>query len=139
MALSAFDDKTRVPDDDDLSSTLGKAYAHWNELQALVTARRSPMSAVWGFAGKNFGWSLRLKLKDRTILYMTPRRDHFLVSFALGERAVKAAHDSALPASVLAAIDAAPRYAEGRGVRFEVRRAQTVRQMDALAAIKIAN
>jgi hypothetical protein len=139
VALSVFDDKSRPPADDDLAAMLGKTYPYWNQLKTAVAARCSPASSVWGFAGKNFGWSMRLKSKDRTILYMTPCRGWFLVSFALGERAVKAARDSRLPASVLTAIDGAKRYAEGRGVRFEVRDACTVRHMDTLAGIKIAN
>jgi hypothetical protein len=139
MALSAFADETHPPGDQALASTLGRTYAHWNQLQALVTARRAAMTAVWAFGGRNYGWSLRLKLKDRTIVHLTPCRGYFLASFALGERAVQAARESGLPASVLTAIDGARRYAEGRGVRFEVRDARTVRHVDTLAGIKIAN
>ncbi|HSV49271.1 MAG TPA: hypothetical protein VLH35_03060 [Candidatus Acidoferrales bacterium] len=41
-------------------------------------------------------------------------------SFALGKKAVKALHESGLPASVLETIDSAPKYTEGRGVRLKV-------------------
>jgi hypothetical protein len=46
---------------------------------------------------------------------MTPQKGRFLASFALGEKAVLAARAAGLPAALLAAVDAAPRYAEGRG------------------------
>ena len=49
---------------------------------------------------------------------MTPRERHFLVGFVLGERAVEAARESRLPESILAEIDGATKYAEGRGVRI---------------------
>ena len=64
---------------------------------------------------------------------------YFLASFALGEKAVKAVHESDLPVSVLDAVDGARKYAEGRGVRLEVRSAQDVRKVEKLAIIKMAN
>ena len=35
-------------------------------------------------------------LKKRTILYMTPCKGHFIVGFVLGEKTVKAAHETTL-------------------------------------------
>jgi hypothetical protein len=70
---------------------------------------------------------------------MTPCRGYFLASFALGEKAAKAAHESDLPPGMLAAIDGAKKYAEGRGVRLEVRSASDVSEIEKLAAIKMTN
>ena len=123
MALSAFDDKSRVPQDGDLAATLGSMFVFWNELKRLIASRFSPLSLEWGFASEKTGWGLRLKREKRTILYMTPCKGYFMASFALGEKAVKAAHESDLPVSVLGVIDSAKKYAEGRGVRLEVRSA----------------
>ena len=52
---------------------------------------------------------------------------------------MKAAHESDLPVSILKIIDNARRYAEGRGVRLEVRSAEDVCNVGKLAAIKMAN
>lgn len=138
MALSAFDDKTRPPNDDELEATLGKTFALWNRLKDIIAAKFAPVLMEWGFSGKAYGWGLRLKRDKRAILYMTPCHGHFLASFALGEKAVKAAHESKLPASVLKIIDDAPRYAEGRGVRLEVRSAKDIGHIEKLAEIKMA-
>jgi hypothetical protein len=62
-----------------------------------------------------------------------------LASFVLGEKAVKAAYESDLPASVLSVIGAARKYAEGRGVRIEVRSAMDVRAVETLAMIKMSH
>lgn len=136
MALSAFTEKSHRPTDEDLRSVLGKAHEAWARLIELVTARIDQILPVWGFTSEVTGWGLRLKRKGRVILYMTPRKDHFLVSFALGEKAVAAARARKLPASVLKAIDSSPRYAEGRGVRFEVRQTREVSALATLAKIK---
>ena len=136
MALSAFADKAHKPTDDDLRSVLGKAHEAWARLIELVTARIDQILPVWGFTSEVTGWGLRLKRKGRVILYMTPRKGHFLVSFALGEQAVDAARARKLAASLLKAIDAAPKYPEGRGVRLEVRQSREVSALATLAKIK---
>jgi len=64
-----------------------------------------------------------LKQKKRTVLYMTPCKGYFLVGFALGEKAV----------------DAAQKFAEGRGVRLEIRNKPAREQAKLLAAIKMTN
>lgn len=90
-------------------------------------------------SSKSTGWGLRLRQGEKTIVYMTPRTGYFLASFALGEKAVQAAHRSSLPAAVLDGIDNAPKYAEGRGVRLEVRRKQDVASIEELAMLKVAS
>lgn len=139
MALSAFDDKSRPPRDDEVAAALGRTFALWNKLKELVAKHFPPLSIEWGFSSKSTGWGLRLKHHDRAVLYMTPCKGYFLASFVLGEKAVKAAHESGLPAAVLAAIDASKKYAEGRGVRLAVRAAADLRAIEKLAAIKMNN
>jgi hypothetical protein len=138
MALSAFGDKSRPPAEDDLANVLSTTFQLWKEFEARIVARFHSTSPVWAFSGRSTGWGLRLVCKDRIILYMTPCRGFFLVSFVLGERAVKAAHQSALPPTVLSAIDSAKRYAEGTGVRFEIRGARDIEAMETLAVLKMA-
>jgi len=139
MTLSAFDDKKSKPSAGDLEKTLGRTATHWRNLIGHIADRYAPLDRTWKFAGERWGWSLRLKRKKRTVLYMTPCRKHFLVGFALGEKAVTAAHDSDLPSSALELIDQAPKYAEGRGVSIEIRNRNDLDAAKKLAAIKMAN
>jgi hypothetical protein len=136
MALSAFDEKNVSPAIDDLRSVLGRAYTPWAKLLALVAERIGPITEVWKFSGPSFGWGLRVVQKQRVILYMTPQSNQFLVSFALGEKAVASARAARLSASVLKQIEDAPRYAEGRGVRIPVRGESQLVAIARLAEIK---
>ncbi len=138
MAFSAFDDKSHEPQAKELQHVLGRSRAHWDKLVAHVAAEFAPMTSTWGFAGAKWGWSLRLKQKKRTVLYMTPCHKHFVVGFALGEKAVKAAHAVPLSDAILATIDGAAKYAEGRGVRIEVRTKKDLAGVEGLAAVKMA-
>jgi hypothetical protein len=139
MALSAFGDKNGQPDDTAIAEVLGPASSLWPELRAAMQAAHGPLVEEWNYSGKAYGWSLRLKRKTRTLVYMTPCRNYFLASLALGEKACRAAHDGGIAPAMLAIIDAAPKYAEGRGVRIEVRRNQDVRHVLQVVALKAAH
>ena len=139
MALSAFDDKSKPPPKADLAATLGKSFIHWNALREILASRFVPLTEEWGYTSKSPGGVLRLKTRKRVIVYMAPREGYFLASFALGEKAVAAARESGLPDSVLEIIDSARKYAEGRGVRIEVRNSKDVRNVEKLAVAKMAN
>ncbi len=132
----SFDDRTAPPDDKALAKSLGPSKKLWDEFVRHIAADHPPVTEAWGFYKS---WSLRLKRKDRTIVYLLPRDGHFLCAFVYGGKATAAARAAKLPKAVLKAIDEAPVYAEGRGFRLEVKTAKDVAAMKALAAIKMAN
>ncbi len=72
------------------------------------------------------------------ILYLIPQAGQFLVGIVLGGKAVDAAQNAGLPAAVLAAIAAAPRYAEGTGLRLPIAGEQDLPPVEILTALKMA-
>lgn len=139
MALSVFDDKSHQPTEADLARALKGSFVFWNDLKERVASRFAPLTCEWGFTSKTTGWGLRLKHKERTILYITPCSGYFLASFALGDKAVAAAHDSDLPTSIMKVIDSARKYAEGTGVRLKVKSSRDIRHIEKLAVIKMSS
>lgn len=137
MALSALDDRSQVPSEESLSSVLGPAKALWDKSTSALSSEYQPLTEKWSYSGKQWGWSLSLKQKKRTIVYLTPSESFFYAGFALGEKAVAAAQRGGLTPEVLSVIDSARKYAEGRTVRLEVRTAQDVQQALVIAAAKM--
>ena len=131
----SLDDKGRKLDERALAAEIGAAKALWDAFAGHIAERYAPVTEDWTFYKS---WSLRLKRKDRTIVYLLPREGHFLCAFVFGAKATEAALASKLPKAVRKAIEAAPVYAEGRGFRLEVRAARDVETMKTLAAIKMA-
>jgi hypothetical protein len=129
-----FDDKTKVPDEKALAKGLGASKTLWDEFVRHVSAEYPPVTEAWGFYKS---WSLRLKRKDRTIVYLLPREGHFQCAFVFGGKATEAARRAKLPKSVLKVIEEAPVYAEGRGFRLEVQSAKDVETMKTLTAVKL--
>ena len=137
MALSALDDKSQVPTESDLAVVLGPAKQLWDELCEALAAEFSPLTQKWSYSGKQWGWSLALKQKKRTIVYLTPSEGFLYAGFALGERAVVAALHGGLPPAVVEVIETSRKYAEGRAVRLEVHTTEDVPHVLDIAAAKM--
>ena len=135
MSPNAFIGRTKPPTDEELSTELGAARALWDEL---LTELALPIQE-WNSYSPKAGWSLKLKLKKRTIVYLAPCHGSFRVAFVLGDKAMEAARQLKLPKAVLKIIDEAPRYAEGTGVRLEIRARKDLAAVKKLAAVKLAN
>jgi len=137
VALSAFDDPTRAPTPDELDSALGPAARLWPELIAAVRRDTGELTETWAFGAKS-GWSMRLVQKERNLVHMTPQAGRMLVGVVLGEKAIARAEAAGLAsARTLEVAAAAPRYAEGRGIRFEVETDEDLAVAMELARIKI--
>lgn len=136
--LSVFADRARPPLSAELRVALGAADTAWRELVEQVGRVHAPIEQQWSFAGAKYGWSMRLRRGERNLLYLIPQQGQFLVGIVLGERAVAAASRLDLPQSVGAAIAAAPRYAEGTGVRLPVVSSADLGPILTLTALKMA-
>ncbi len=136
---NAFIGKAEQPTAQEVSAALGASSEAWRQLVDWLAAEQGVADGEWKSSSPKYGWSLRLKLKKRTIIYLGPCAGCFRVAFVLGDRAVAAARQSNLPKSVLKLIDKAPRYAEGTGVRLIVKGAKDLPAIRKLAAVKLAN
>jgi hypothetical protein len=135
MSPNAFIGRTKPPTDDELSAELGAARALWDEL---LTVLALP-TQEWHSYSPKAGWSLKLILKKRTIVYLAPCHESFRVAFVLGDKAVAAARQVKLSKAAMKILDEAPRYAEGTGVRLEVTARKDLAAVIKLAEVKLAN
>jgi hypothetical protein len=139
MLPNAFIDKPKKPTAAELTAALGAAKALWDGLLAGLADELKLTVQEWNSYSPKAGWSLRLKLKARNIVYLTPCQGCFHVSFVLGDKAVAAARQSGLPQSVIKIINEAKRYAEGTGIRLEMKKPKDIEIVKQLAAIKLAH
>ena len=135
MSPNAFIGRTKPPTDEELSTELGAARALWDEL---LTELALPIQE-WNSYSPKAGWSLKLKLKKRTIVYLAPCRGTFRVAFVLGDKAMETARQLKLPKAVLKIIDEAPRYPEGTGVRLEIAARKDLAAVKKLAEVKLGH
>jgi hypothetical protein len=137
MEPNAFIGKKTKPSESELKEALGASKALWDQI--IDDLKDDCPTKEWSSYSPKAGWSLKLKKKDRTILYLGPLAGKFRVAFVLGYKAVLATRESSLPKPVLKLISEAKKYAEGTGVRFEVADPKDIETVKKLAAIKLAN
>lgn len=138
-APNAFIGRVAPPDKDELAATLGTAKVLWDQLLEIFARDLGLTKCEWHSYSRKAGWSLRVKQKERNIVYLLPSQGGFMVAFSLGDRAMKAARELKLPARVLKILDGARRYAEGTAVRIEVSSASDIETVRKLAAVKLTN
>jgi hypothetical protein len=136
---NAFIGKLVQPTPQELSTALGPAAKAWQEFVNWLAVTQGVHDQQWKATSSKYGWSLRLNLNKRTIVYLIPCRGCFRVGFVLGDAAVAAAHKSNLPKSLLRLLDDAPRYAEGTGLRLIVKETNDLESIRQLTAVKLAN
>lgn len=121
MEEGVFGVSTRRPTSEDVARELGRSWAAWQTLMSGLSDRFPPLTEEWKFAGAHGGWSLKVKRKKRTVIYLRPCRKYFRVALILGDKAVKKALQSELPKPVVTEVRRAKKYPEGRVLRFEIR------------------
>lgn len=136
---NAFIGHTAKPSPLEIAVALGPSAASWTQLIDWLADVRDVLVREWKSDSLRYGWSLCLKKKDRTIVWLAPCQGCFRVSLVLGPRAMEIVHNTRFPAAVQQAIDEAPHYAEGAGIRLIVHRPTDLLPIRTLVEIKLAH
>ena len=139
MSPNAFIGKAEQPTDEELSAALGPARAAWDQLLADLAREHGANVYEWNSYSLKAGWSLRVKRKARTIVWLGPRTGSFIAAFILGDKAMQAARAGKLPQRIIKILNEAPKYPEGSGVRITLKTPKDFAAVMALAVIKLEN
>ena len=135
---NAFIGKTTQPTAEEVAAALGPTAEIWKQLVEWL-AEQGIANPEWKSYSPKAGWSVRLKVKKRNIIYFAPCKGCFRVAFIFGDKAVAAARQAGLSKSTLKLLDEAPRYPEGTGLRLTVKSSRDLVEIRKLALIKLAN
>lgn len=118
---SIFTNKSETPNEVQLQEALGKAYVYWQTFAEHTKKLYPKAISEWNFSSEKFGWSLRIKDKKRVIIYLLPRDNFFKVAFVFGQKATDEIMTSNISESIKKELLAAKVYAEGRGIRIDIK------------------
>jgi hypothetical protein len=138
-STNAFIGKFEKPSEPEVLAALGPSADAWTQFIEWMAQEHSVTTQEWKSLAPKYGWSVRLKLKNRNIVYLGPCTGSFQVSFVLGDQAMNAARRGQFPRAVSQAIAEAPHYAEGTGLRLVVHGSKDLAPIRKLAEIKLAN
>jgi hypothetical protein len=120
MAISAFDEKAVIPDDDMVSAVLADAAPLWNGLKNHVKETYPDVKEEWKYYGKAAGWTLKLLCKKNNLLFFIPKEGCFRLRFGGGEKALQHRDAANLPEEIKEAMRTATPYAEGRSFDLDI-------------------
>jgi hypothetical protein len=139
MDSSIFMDKNKAPDEAMLAAALGKTCALWKEIEKYVCGKYPAAVKEWKMSGAKYGWSYRLSDKKRVIIYLLPRGNYFKTAFVFGNKAYEEVLESNVSPDIKKELKAAKVYAEGRGIRIDVKTKSDVKDILKLIDIKLEN
>ncbi len=134
---SIFKDKNKMPDDNAMLSALGDTYQLWRTIKDYVFTKYPQANELWSCS--KYGWSFRINDKKRAILYLLPRDKFFKVAFVFGQKATDIILQSSISREIKKEIESAKVYAEGRGIRIDIKGDSQINDIKELIDIKLAN
>ncbi len=137
MEISIFTNKSIVPSDEDLTPALNETAQFWFDFKQLVYELYPKAIEEWNYS--KYGWSFRIKDKKRAIIYLLPRDKFFKVAFVFGQKAYTKILESDVSEHIKNELQQAKVYAEGRGIRIDVKDNSFVKDVIQLIKIKIEN
>jgi len=137
MIRRALIDKGLKPGDAQLAAALGDSFHLWTDLKVAVAAEHGPVVEEWKYYGPKSGWTMKLLRGTRNLLFLIPGEGAFTLGFVFGDKAVAAVERSGLPKPLIAELRDARKYAEGRGLRLEVRTPEDAAIAAALVGFKV--
>jgi hypothetical protein len=135
---SVFTDKELVPNDECLKVSLGTTYEFWQTFVDYVHSVYPKSVEEWSFS-KSGGWSFRIKDSKRAIIYLLPRNGFFKAAFVFGQKAADGVFKSEVATAIKTELESAKAYAEGRGIRIEVKDRGIINDIKNLINIKLEN
>ena len=138
MDTSIFMDKKNLPTDHDLEGALAGTHDVWKSIEVYVHLKYTGAKDEWGYSGDKYGWSFRIKDKKRAIVYLLPRDRYFKAAFIFGQKATDRIMSSPVSEAIKEKLAAARVYAEGRGIRIDIRNEGLVPDIKELIDIKLA-
>jgi len=134
---SIFTNKSVKPTEQELEQALGSTFPLWQALINYTQTLYPEPVQEWNYSGDKYGWSFRLKDTKRVIVYLLPRDKFFKVALVFGQKATDKILESSLSEAIKTELAAAKPYAEGRGIRIDVRNNTILPDLEQLIAIKI--
>jgi hypothetical protein len=139
MTTNDFNNKQVMPDEISLASEIGETKEVLDRICSFIETETGQLTREWKHYGQKSGWTLKLLSKKRNLLFVGPESGYFVIAFVFGDRAVEAVVKSQLPETIKNELLNARKYAEGRGIRFEIRDNKQLEDILTLIRIKIEN
>ena len=134
---SIFLDKNHEPTTTDLQIGIGTTFSIWNEIEVFLHEVYPKVESKWHFTSAKMGWSYRMSDSKRVLVYLLPRDKFFKVAMVFGQKAADLVLESIISESIKSELKSAKVYAEGRGIRIDIKEDSLLEDIKKLIQIKL--
>ncbi len=134
---SVFIHKAIKPTSEDLKKALGDTFELWMALSDFTQTSKPGSFEEWTYSSEKYGWSFRIRDKKRVLIYLLPRDKFFKVAFVFGQNATDEILHTKISQTIIQELNTAKVYAEGRGIRIDVKEKSIMNDIKELIRIKI--
>lgn len=126
-----------MPTIENVKEVLDDTFEIWKQIVDFTYENYPSATEEWNFSSDKLGWSFRIKDNKRVLVYLLPRDKFFKIAFVFGQKATDQILEGNMADSIKEDLKAAKKYAEGRGIRIDVRNKTMLPDLQQLICIKI--
>jgi len=138
MSENTFKIKDEPPGEEIIKKTLDEKYLVLDAIRHFIRENIGETNEEWKYYGVKNGWVLKTYLKKRNLFFIAIYDDHFRISFIFGDKAVNSIMKSNVTDETKKSLKEARKYAEGRGLSFEVYDNKHLDDIQKLIKIKVS-
>jgi hypothetical protein len=136
MSIGAFTDKKQQPTEEEIFAMIGSRLPLWGELIQFIRESYPADEDFTFLYGKKYGWALRFRIRRQLLTSLYPTAGGFTAQVNLSPEAIEQALAMQPGKNVLAAIDRAHPYPEGRWLFIPIELADDIHDIKRLLALR---
>ncbi len=137
MSEIQFTVKNDPPNEDRIKEILKDKYLVLDAIRKFIRESIGETVEEWKYYGVKNGWVLKTFLKKRNLFFIGIYDGYFRISFVFGDKAVNTIMESNVSDVTKETLSEARKYAEGRGISFEIFDNKHLDDIQKLIKIKI--
>ncbi|MGD9328491.1 MAG: DUF3788 family protein [Cyclobacteriaceae bacterium] len=138
MSENIFNVKDEPPNEARIQEIIKDKYLLLDTIRQFIRKNYGETNEEWKYYGVKNGWVLKTFLKKRNLFFISIYDGYFSISFVFGDKAVTSIIESNVTDETKKSLKEARKYAEGRGISFEVHDYKHLDDIKKLIKIKVS-
>lgn len=120
MSENIFKVKDEPPDEVRIKEIINDKYLVLDAIRQFIRGNIGETKEEWKYYGVKNGWILKTFYKKRNLFFIIIYDGYVMISFVFGDKAVHSILESDVSDATKKSLSEARKYAEGRGISFEI-------------------
>ena len=137
MSENIFKIKDNPPLEAQIKEIIKEKYKILDAIRQYIRESIGETNEEWKYYGVKNGWLLKTLLKKRNLFFIVIYDGYFRINFVFGDKAVDSVLESDISPEIKKSLMEAKKYAEGRGISFDVVDSEQLNDIQKLIDVKV--